>query len=250
MNDASRTVYGLHAVRHAIEHAPRDILQCWIQANKRKVKSIQSIANLAKTNGINIKWVDKDTLEKITGDSVHQGIVIERRGNHSIKQLDMDTLILEANDGPLFVLVLDGIQDPHNLGACLRSANAAGVDAVIIPKDRAVQINATVSKVASGATEHTPVIAVTNLSRTLEKLQGAGVWVIGTSDDAEESIYTVDLKGSLALVMGGEGKGMRHNTRKHCDRLVHIPMAGQVESLNVSVATGVVVFEAMRQRQC
>lgn len=248
MNDSTRIVYGLHTVRHALEHSPGDILECWIQASKKKVKSFQTIADLAKSHGVSVQWVEKGTLEKLTGKSVHQGVVIKGRRIQPAKQTDIDSFLSEAGNKPSFILVLDGIQDPHNLGACLRSANAAAVDAVVIPKDRAVQINATVSKVASGAIEHTPVITVTNLARALEKLKSAGIWVIGTSDDAKQSLYEADLTGPLALVLGAEGKGMRQNTRKHCDRLVRIPMAGQVESLNVSVAAGVVMFEAMRQR--
>jgi 23S rRNA (guanosine2251-2'-O)-methyltransferase len=148
---------------------------------------------------------------------------------------------------PLF-LVLDGVQDPHNLGACLRTADAAGVRAVIMPKARTAPLSATVSKVASGAAEHIPVIQVTNLARTLRQMQEAGIWIIGTADDAGCSLYGADFKRAVALVMGGEGAGLRENTRQHCDLLVRIPMAGSVESLNVSVAAGICLFEAVRQR--
>jgi 23S rRNA (guanosine2251-2'-O)-methyltransferase len=157
---------------------------------------------------------------------------------------------LEIDDGgKALFLVLDGVQDPHNLGACLRTADAVGVRAVILPKDRAVGLNETVRKVACGAAENTPVIHVTNLSRALREMQDAGIWVIGTVDEAENTIYEEDLTSPIALVMGSEGQGLRQNTRKHCDKLVNIPMAGVVESLNVSVAAGVCLYEARRQRQ-
>ena len=156
---------------------------------------------------------------------------------------------MEAIDGPPFLLVLDGVQDPHNLGACLRSADAAGVHAVIVPKDRSAGLTATVRKVACGAAETVPLLAVTNLARTLRTLQDAGVWLFGAAGEAEKSIYDIDLKGPLALVMGNEGSGLRRLTREHCDELFAIPMVGTVESLNVSVATGVALFEAGRQRR-
>lgn len=157
--------------------------------------------------------------------------------------------ILDSLKEPPFLLILDGVQDPHNLGACLRSADAAGVHAVIAPKDRAVSLTDTVRKIACGAAEHVPFVTVTNLARTLKELKEAGLWLVGTADGAEQSLYDIDLTGPLALVMGAEGKGLRRLTREHCDFLVHIPMAGSVECLNVSVATGVCLFEAVRQRR-
>jgi len=157
--------------------------------------------------------------------------------------------ILNSLQEPPFLLILDGVQDPHNLGACLRSADAAGVHAVIAPKDRAAPLTDTVRKVACGAAEHLPFVTLTNLARTLKRLKQAGLWLVGTADDAEQSLYEVDLKGPLALVMGAEGKGLRRLTRESCDFLVHIPMAGSVECLNVSVAAGVCLFEAARQRK-
>ncbi len=157
--------------------------------------------------------------------------------------------LLESLHEPPFLLVLDGVQDPHNLGACLRSADAAGVHAIIAPKDRAVALTDTVRKIACGAAEHLPFVMVTNLARTLNRLKEAGLWLVGTADDAKESLYDVDLTGPLALVMGAEGKGLRRLTRECCDFLVHIPMTGSVECLNVSVATGVCLFEAVRQRR-
>ena len=157
--------------------------------------------------------------------------------------------ILRHLQQPPFLLILDGLQDPHNLGACLRSADAAGVHAVIVPKDRAVSLTDTVCKVACGAAEHVPLVTVTNLARTLKQLKELGLWLVGTADDAKQSLYDVDLTGPLALVMGAEGKGLRRLTKEHCDFLVHIPMAGSVECLNVSVAAGVCLFEAVRQRR-
>ena len=174
--------------------------------------------------------------------------MIRRKVTSIDNKIDLAS-VLEIDDGTkALFLVLDGIQDPHNLGACLRTADAVGVRAVILPKDRAVGLNETVRKVACGAAENTPVIHVTNLSRSLREMQDAGVWIIGTADEAENTIYEEDLTLPIALVMGSEGQGLRQNTRKHCDKLVNIPMAGVVESLNVSVAAGVCLYEAQRQR--
>jgi len=157
--------------------------------------------------------------------------------------------LLDRSEAPPLLLVLDGVTDPHNLGACLRTADAAGALAVIVPKDKSATLNATVRKVACGAAEVVPLVAVTNLARTLEKLQKRGVWIVGTAGEASQELYSQDLSGPIALVMGAEGKGMRRLTREHCDYLVRLPMAGSVSSLNVSVATGVCLFEALRQRR-
>ncbi len=157
--------------------------------------------------------------------------------------------LIERLEQPPFLLILDGVQDPHNLGACLRSADAAGIQAVVVPKDRSVSLTDTVRRIACGAAENVPFITVTNLVRTLKQLKTAGLWLVGTADQAEQSLYDIDLKGPLALVVGAEGKGLRRLTREACDFLIHIPMAGSVECLNVSVATGVCLFEAVRQRR-
>lgn len=226
--------------------APETVLEIWVQENKHDAGSITQLTNLAGT--IPVQYVSKGTLDKLAQYGRHQGIVIRRRrpkaAIHDIKDLNL------ATDSVLpLLLVLDGIQDPHNLGACLRTADAAGVQAVISPRDRATGITPTVSKVASGAAENIPVIQVNNLARALQQLQAAGIWIIGATESAEHSIYEIDLVRPLALVMGAEGKGLRRNTRLHCDILVNIPMAGIVESLNISVATGICLFEAVRQRR-
>jgi 23S rRNA (guanosine2251-2'-O)-methyltransferase len=220
----------------------------WVQDNKKPAKAISDILAIAKNIHISIQFVANKTLDKITHQANHQGVAIRRKITSIDKKMDLKSM-LEVDDGtiPLF-LVLDGVQDPHNLGACLRTADAVGVRAVILPKDRAVGLNETVRKVACGAAENTPVIHVTNLSRSLREMQEAGVWIIGTDDEAENTIFDEDLTSPIALVMGSEGQGLRQNTLKHCDKLVNIPMAGVVESLNVSVAAGVCLYEVRRQR--
>lgn len=241
----SEIVYGIHAVRHALGMALPAVLEIWVQDNKKESRTIGQL--IAAAGSIPVQYVPKQTLDRLAQYGRHQGIVIRKKRDKQAAP-DLETLLHDAYTAlPLF-LVLDSIQDPHNLGACLRTADAAGVKAVILPKDRAAGVNATVSKVAAGAAEHVTVIEVTNLARTLKQMQAAGVWVIGTADDAGSSIYQADLNRPLALVMGAEGQGLRENTRKHCDLLVHIPMAGSVESLNVSVATGICLYEAVRQR--
>ncbi len=239
---------GKHAVRHALNNAPVNVLEIWIQENKKSARAMTEILVIAKSTQIPVQFVTNKTLDKLTHQANHQGVAIRRKITAMGSRIDL-TSVLEIDDGtkPLF-LVLDGVQDPHNLGACLRTADAVGVRAVILPKDRAVGLNETVRKVASGAAENTPVIHVTNLSRALREMQDAGVWIIGTADEAENSIFEEDLTSPTALVMGSEGPGLRQNTRKHCDKLVNIPMLGIVESLNVSVAAGVCLYEARRQR--
>jgi len=177
----------------------------------------------------------------------HQGVVAETGTAPGLGEKELPAF-LEALEGPAFLLILDGVQDPHNLGACLRSANAAGVDAVIVPRDRSAPLNATARKVACGAAESLPVVRVTNLARTLRSIREAGVWVYGATGEAESTFYETDLSGPLALVLGGEGRGLRRLTREHCDGLLSIPMAGSISSLNVSVAAGIFLFEARRQR--
>lgn len=238
-------VYGIHASRHAMEMSLPSVLEIWIQEDKKESAAISQLIKLAE--GISLQFVSKQTLDKLSQYEKHQGIVIRKR-IEKINVSDLETLLRDARESMPIFLVLDGVQDPHNLGACLRTADAAGVRAVILPRDRAVGLNATVRKVASGAAENVPVIEVTNLARTLRQMQEAGLWIIGTADNAENSIFQVDLNRPLALVMGAEGKGLRLNTRNHCDTLAYIPMAGIVESLNVSVASGICLYEAVRQR--
>jgi len=223
-----------------------------VQENKKPVKksgrAISEILELAKNAQVTVQYVANKTLDKLSHQANHQGVVIRRKITTMDSNVDLASVLEMDDGGKALFLVLDGVQDPHNLGACLRTADAVGVRAVILPKDRAVGLNETVRKVACGAAENTPVIHVTNLSRALRELQEAGVWVIGTADEVENTIYEEDLTSSIALVFGSEGQGLRQNTRKHCDKLVNIPMAGVVESLNVSVAAGVCLYEARRQR--
>ena len=241
--------YGVHVVHHALDHAPQDILELWIADTRKYSQELQAILLAAKNIGITIQKVHPDTLDDLTGTIKHQGVAIKRRSPETKHEDDLMEILCNSGDKPKLFLILDGIQDPHNLGACLRTADAAGVNAVIAPKDNAAGLNATVSKVASGAAESVPFITVTNLARTMRDLQEANIWLIGTEDESDKDIYAVNLTGHIAIVMGGEGKGLRQNTRKHCDDLVRIPMLGTVESLNVSVAAGVCLYEALRQRR-
>ena len=240
-------IYGIHAVRHALNKSSADVLELWIQEGKPVAGELGTIVSMVATSALTVQPVTRATLDKITVGGVHQGVAIKRRMSPAPFS-DLAALLDALIDTMPLLLVLDGIQDPHNLGACLRTADAAGADAVLVPADRAVSVNATVRKIASGAAEHTPVITVTNLTRALTQLQERGVWCFGLSESAESQIYATDLTVPVALVLGAEGKGLRQNTRQHCDKLVSIPMFGQVESLNVSVAAAVCLYEAVRQR--
>ena len=239
------TIFGMHAVESVLHNDPANILELWVEVN-RNDKRIKQLVDEVKKLGLPIEYIKKKDLENRCDSHKTQGIAARYRGSSSNSGLSLTDLIKKEN---VFLLVLDGVQDPHNLGACLRSAEAAGVDAVIVPKDRAVGITPVVRKVACGAAETVPFIQVTNLARTLKELRDEFVWVVGAAGEAESSLYDVKLNGKLALVMGAEEKGMRRLTRENCDQLVKLPMAGQVESLNVSVATGVCLFEAVRQRK-
>ena len=238
--------YGIHAVRVLIERSPRRVRRVLL-ASGRDAGRLGELRSLAQRAGVDVVPAEDALLEKLAGGGRHQGVVAEivpRAG-------DPETLLEEALEAvvrPPLLLVLDGVQDPHNLGACLRSADAAGATAVIAPRDRAAGLTAVARKVAAGGAETVPFVAVVNLARTLRELKDRGVWVVGTDDSAETDIFEADLTGPIALVMGSEGEGMRRLTRECCDQLVSIPMAGAVESLNVSVAAGVVLFEAVRQR--
>lgn len=239
-------IFGFHAVTAILEKTPERVLQLFTQEG-RDDKRLQSLIQLAKKQHIPQQVLSKIQLDKKTENSKHHGVVIEVKSLPHKDEKYLLSLIHNLRK-PAFLLLLDEIQDPHNLGACLRSANAAGVDAVIIPQHRSVGMTPTARKIASGAAETTPVIMVTNLASTLRKLKEAGIWVYGLEGTAKQSLYTTDLKGSLALVLGAEGKGLRHLTQTLCDRLLAIPMQGTVESLNVSVAAGVCLFEVFRQR--
>lgn len=238
-------VYGIHAVRALLTHHPRRVRQLWL-ARDRQDAGVEALREQARAARIEIRETGRDELdEKAAG--VHQGVLALVSPSQVWGENMLDELLDRISEPPL-LLVLDGVTDPHNLGACLRTADAAGAHAVIIPKDKSATLNATVRKVACGAAEVVPLVAVTNLARTLQKLQKQGVWIAGTAGEAEATIYQQDLGGPLALVMGAEGRGMRRLTREHCDYLVRLPMLGSVSSLNVSVATGICLFEIRRQR--
>ncbi|GIZ12884.1 23S rRNA (guanosine(2251)-2'-O)-methyltransferase RlmB [Pseudomonas sp. NCCP-436] len=239
-------IYGVHAVEALLRHHPKRVKKVWL-AEGRSEPRVQALVALAEQARVSIGQCERREMDAWV-EGVHQGVVAEVSPSQVWGEPMLEELLDRAAGAPL-LLVLDGVTDPHNLGACLRTADAAGVLAVIIPKDKSATLNATVRKVACGAAEVIPLVAVTNLARTLEKLQQRGLWVVGTAGEAEQELYQQDLTGPIVLVMGAEGKGMRRLTREHCDYLVRLPMAGSVSSLNVSVATGVCLFEAVRQRQ-
>ena len=242
----SETIYGIHAVKAFVTNYPERLIEV-LALKGRDDQRLQPLINEIQRLGISVQFLNRQTLDKKAEGEVHQGIIARI---HPLKELNENDLdhILQQQSSPL-LLVLDGITDPHNLGACLRTADAAGVSAVVVPKDKSAQLNSTARKVACGAAENVPLIRVTNLSRTLRELQQQhNIWVIGTAGEATETLYQTKLIGPLALVMGAEGEGMRRLTREHCDQLVSIPMAGTVSSLNVSVATGICLFEIVRQR--
>ena len=242
-----KVLFGFHAVGVRLKTAPASIIEVYVDPTRRDARMKQFLSRAAEA-GVRIIEADGPRLIKLTGSAGHQGGAARVQAVEGVRTLDelLDDL-QEQGTVPL-LLVLDGVTDPHNLGACLRVADGAGAHAVIAPKDHAAGINATVAKVASGAAETVPYFMVTNLARTLNELKERSIWVTGTSDDAERTLYDVDFKGPTALVLGAEGAGMRQLTRKTCDQLVRIPMMGAVESLNVSVASGVCLYEARRQR--
>ena len=239
-------VSGIHSVRAALKHGSAGVSEVWLEP-KRRDQRLQEVADLARKAGVDVRQVARDDLEGAAEGSRHQGVVAWVRVPAARSEKDLSG-ILDKAQGPSFLLILDGVQDPHNLGACLRSADAAGIHALIAPKDKAVGLTAVACKVASGAAQTIPYVQVTNLSRTIEGLKERGIWLVGTAGDAPSSLFETDLSGPLALAMGGEGKGLRRLTRERCDLLVRLPMLGTVESLNVSVATGICLFEALRQR--
>jgi 23S rRNA (guanosine2251-2'-O)-methyltransferase len=241
---APKVLFGFHAVGVRLKAAPASVIEVYFDASRRDARMRQFIAR-AQEAGVRLIEADGARLAKLAGSLGHQGVAARVETVQVAHSLDD---LLDEVQGPPLLLVLDGVTDPHNLGACLRVADGAGAHAVIAPKDHAVGINATVAKVASGAAETVPYFMVTNLARTLGELKERSIWVVGTSDDAPRTLYQADLKGPTALVLGAEGSGMRQLTRKTCDELVSIPMSGAVESLNVSVASGVCLYEARRQR--
>jgi 23S rRNA (guanosine2251-2'-O)-methyltransferase len=241
---APKVLFGFHAVGVRLKTAPQSILEIYVDVSRKDARMRQFLDKVAEA-GVRLVEADGLRLAKLAGSHGHQGVAARVEALAQVHSLDD---LLDQVSGPPLLLVLDGVTDPHNLGACLRVADGAGAHAVIAPKDHAAGINATVAKVASGAAETMPYFMVTNLARTLGELKERSIWCIGTSDDAPKTIYQVDLKGPTALVLGAEGQGMRQLTRKTCDELVGIPMRGAVESLNVSVASGVCLYEAVRQR--
>ena len=244
-------IAGINAVVAALEHDAEHVREVLIEAGAKNPR-LTEIETLARRLDIDVRRVTEQALAGIVGGLRHQGVVARYAAAKTWNENELEALV-EAAEGRALLLLLDGVQDPHNFGACLRSAAAAGATAVIIPKDKAVQVNATVRKTSAGAADSVPVIPVTNLARTMRDLQQLGVWLYGLAGEAEASLYSIDLRGNVALVLGGEADGLRRLTRENCDQLVKIPMPGGeggagVESLNVSVATGVTLFEAVRQR--
>ena len=239
-------IFGVHAAQAALDYAPKKIKQAWVD-QKRQDERVQSLVKGLQKHNIRAEKADRKKLDNLSKGSNHQGIILEVEMPAMRSESDLKAVVASGKQMP-FWLILDHVQDPQNLGACLRTADAAGVQGVIVTKDQAVGITPTVCKVASGAAETVPVYQVTNLSRTLSWLKEQGIWIAGAAGEAEQIIYEMDVKMPLALVMGAEEKGMRRLTREQCDFLVKIPMQGSVESLNVSVAAGVLIYEIFRQR--
>jgi len=241
---STKVLFGFHAVTVRLKTAPASVIEVHVDATRRDARMRQFLERVREAGA---RLVDSDDarLAQLAGTTRHQGVVA--RVSPLARHHDLDELLDGVSGAPL-ILVLDGVTDPHNLGACLRVADGAGVHAVVAPRDHAVGLNATVAKVASGAAETVPYLMVTNLARTLNELKERDIRVVGTSGDATTSLFDADLRGPLALVLGAEGPGLRQLTRRTCDELVRIPMQGAVESLNVSVAAGVCLFEALRQR--
>lgn len=239
-----RLIHGFHAVNARLWQNPKSLIEIYL-AGGRQDERARAVAERAQSEGVKVHVVDKGRLDSLTGNARHQGVAAWIDASHRFVCIED---VLDTLAEPPLLLILDGVTDPHNLGACLRVADAMGAHAVIAPKDRAASINATVSKVACGAAETMPYIMVTNLARTLRDLKDAGIWIAGTTMEADTDLFHFDQSGPLAWVMGAEGEGMRRLTREHCDVLVSIPMFGTVESLNVSVSSGIVLAESRRQR--
>ena len=237
---------GIHAVEAALNYDAGNIVELYVETGAHNPR-VKELSERARELGIKPHARDRAALERMTGGARHQGVVARYNAPAPLPEAELPRLVEESAGRALF-LVLDGVTDPHNLGACLRSAEAAGVAAVIVPKDRAVGITPTVRRASAGAADRVPFVAATNLARTLKTLKDAGVWLVGLVGDVETSLYAIDLKGPIAIVLGSEGEGMRRLTREACDFLARIPMRGGIESLNVSVATGIALFEALRQR--
>jgi 23S rRNA (guanosine2251-2'-O)-methyltransferase len=242
----SSRLYGLHSIQAALDYSPEKIHKAWVDGSRQDKRLTQALNDLLAL-GIEPEKGDRKRLDRLADGNNHQGIVIEVEMPGELPESALKTAVANLPGTALFV-VLDNVQDPHNLGACLRTADATGVHGVIITKDNATGITPTVCKVASGAAETVPVYQVTNLSRTLRWLKGEGLWIIGAAGETAQSVYNSDFTVPMALVVGAEGKGLRRLTKEQCDVLVSVPMLGQVDSLNLSVATGVLLYEAVRQR--
>ncbi len=245
-SSSGELLIGIHAVSSALQQLPSQLIEIQIAQGSQSSR-LQEISDQARSEAVNLSFVSRDKLDKLTDGGRHQDVVawFEALNIYTEKQLEQ---VLDATGENPLVLILDGVQDPHNLGACLRTAEAAGVAAVIYPKDKSASITPVTRRAAAGAAEVMPIIEVTNLARVLRQLKQRGIWLAATNDQADADIYQVDLTGGLGLVMGNEGKGIRRLTEELCDFAFNIPMAGSVSSLNVSVATGICLFEALRQR--
>ena len=243
---STELLIGIHSVEAALNYDAGNILELYIESGQQNPR-VRELAERARDAGVKPHARDKADLDRMTGGARHQGIAAKYRTPPARTESDLPTIIQTAGSSALF-LVLDGVTDPHNLGACLRSAEAAGVSAVIVPKDKAVGITPTVRRASAGAADRVPFVASTNLARSLKLLKQSGIWLTGLAGDGDQSLYACDFKGPVAVVIGSEGEGMRRLTRESCDFIARIPMQGSVESLNVSVATGVVLFEVLRQR--
>ncbi|WP_209327301.1 23S rRNA (guanosine(2251)-2'-O)-methyltransferase RlmB [Pseudoalteromonas sp. PA2MD11] len=242
---SNELIFGFHSVEAILAKEPERFLEIYALKG-REDKRLNPVIDQARKFGISVQFMQRKALDNKADGEQHQGIIANVKAARMYNEKDLDEII--AREETPFLLVLDGITDPHNLGACLRSADAAGVHAIIVPKDKSAKLNGTARKVACGAAETVPLVQVTNLARTLREIKDAGVWVVGTAGETDTELFDANLTGPMAIVMGAEGDGMRRLTREHCDLLVKIPMAGSVSSLNVSVATGICLFEVLRQR--
>ncbi|MEC8326466.1 MAG: 23S rRNA (guanosine(2251)-2'-O)-methyltransferase RlmB [Pseudomonadota bacterium] len=243
---SNELIFGFHSVEAILNKEPERFIEIYALKG-REDKRLNPIINLARQFGVSIQFMQRKALDDKAKGEQHQGIIARVKEGKKYNEKDLDQII--ANSDTPFLLVLDGVTDPHNLGACLRNADAAGVDAIIVPKDKSAKLNGTARKVACGAAETVPLVQVTNLARTLRDIKKMGVWVVGTAGETDVEVFDAKLTGPMAIVMGAEGSGMRRLTREHCDELVKIPMVGTVSSLNVSVATGICLFEVLRQRR-
>ena len=243
----SEVIYGLHAVDALLEKQPERVIEIYTLKG-RDDQRLTDITQKAQEWGISVQPMQRKSLDEKSNGEQHQGVIARIKAAKILTDNDLEPILNKLNEAP-FLLILDGVTDPHNLGACLRSADAAGVHAVIIPKDNSASFTPVVRKVACGAAESVPLIHVTNLARCMRDLQEKGIWLYGTAGEATQNVYDCKFEGGIAIAMGAEGKGLRRLTREHCDELIKLPMAGAVSSLNVSVATGICLFEVVRQRR-